>query len=57
MLTCFTIKPNKHEMARNICSDSLLAIGEKVLLKSILRIYEKPCTTNLALYQATVPSG
>ena len=47
-----TDNPNRQEITRNIRSDSLLTIGEKVLLKSILCICEKPYITSLALYQA-----
>lgn len=51
------IRPKKHEMARNILSDSLLTVGENVLLKSTSWFCEKSCTTSLALYRATDPSG
>lgn len=46
---CLTINLNKHEMIRNIHGDSHFTIGENVLLKSILCIYEKPCTMSFAL--------
>lgn len=38
--TWFTDNPSRQEITRNICSNSLLIVEEKVLLKSIPYIYE-----------------
>lgn len=43
-------------MAKNIYSDFLLTVEEKISLKSIAWICEKSCATSLALYWAMVPS-
>lgn len=51
--TWSTKNSNKEEMVRNMHSDSLLTVGEKVFLKSILCIYEKPCAMSFGLYQVT----
>lgn len=48
--TWSTNNPNKQEITRNMHSNSLLTIREKVLLKSIPCIYQKSYATSFALY-------